>query len=320
MITCRFKDVSERDVDLLLLEEFAISSDFLRLFTAKISTVDLTSAVVISVEQSKTDPKLGESDMTIVIEKNGTRYGLLIEDKIDALAMPQQAARYFKRGEKDKKNGEYHDFFVFIVAPQGYLEINQEAQHYPYHVNYEDCLKYFKAKSDPRSLFKSQQLEQAINKQRQGYQAIIDAAATDFWQEYADYQAAHFDDLELINSSKGRPSGSTWITFRANHSKIHIVHKTEKGVIDAEFAGMANKEKELNVLCQNVLGNLFESRIEVCTIGKSAAIRIRVAEINVNKPFEEQKEKADMALREVRRIRKILDDFPKKDLFEILDN
>lgn len=36
MPRCKFADVSEHDMDLLFLEEFVVSQEFLNLFTAKV--------------------------------------------------------------------------------------------------------------------------------------------------------------------------------------------------------------------------------------------------------------------------------------------
>ena len=94
MVKCKFSDVSERDMDLLFLEEMASSQEFLNIFLAKII---LSNAIVCSIEQSKVDVEYGESDMTVIVEKDGNKYGLLIEDKIDAVAMPNQSGRYTAR-------------------------------------------------------------------------------------------------------------------------------------------------------------------------------------------------------------------------------
>lgn len=95
MVPCIFNDVSERDMDLLFLEELASSPKFLQIFLSK---TPLKKAVVCSTEQSKTDVQFGESDMTVIVEEDGDKYGLLIEDKIDAVAMPNQSGRYIERG------------------------------------------------------------------------------------------------------------------------------------------------------------------------------------------------------------------------------
>ena len=96
-MNCAFSDLRERDMDLLLMEEIAASQDFANLF---LTPIGLTDAVVVSVEQSKTDEN-GESDITVIVEKNGIKYGLLIEDKIDAIAQENQSGRYHYRAKKE---------------------------------------------------------------------------------------------------------------------------------------------------------------------------------------------------------------------------
>ncbi len=51
-IECRFADISEHDMDMLFLEEFVSSDDFLKIFLSK---AEIEDARVISVESSKTD-------------------------------------------------------------------------------------------------------------------------------------------------------------------------------------------------------------------------------------------------------------------------
>lgn len=104
--------------------------------------------------------------MTVIIEVNGERHGLLIEDKVDAQAMPEQCDRYIKRGGFGVKEGYYSSFHVFIIAPEKYLSENIEAQKYPQKVKYEDCLDYFSRDIDARKSFKLEQIKQAIHKQK----------------------------------------------------------------------------------------------------------------------------------------------------------
>ena len=162
-IKCFLNDITERDMDLLFLEEFVCSAKFLEKFTNPIGIKDAT---VVSVYSSKTDIVLGESDMTIVVKSGDELIGLLIEDKIDAAAMPDQAARYNLRGQKGIKQGDFDRFYVFIIAPHDYLINNTEAKKYPNKIEYETILSYFTELNDSRSLFKIQQIEQAIEKQK----------------------------------------------------------------------------------------------------------------------------------------------------------
>lgn len=72
----------------------------------------------------------GESDITMIVEKNNHKTGLLIEDKIDAIAMPNQRERYNIRGQRGIDNKLYDEFYVFMIAPLDYLKNNSEAHLY----------------------------------------------------------------------------------------------------------------------------------------------------------------------------------------------
>ena len=121
--------ISERDMDLLFIESILTDPGFCQLL---INKTDLSGKLfqVLSAELSKADSKLGESDITVVIETQKKKYGLLIENKIDAIAMPEQHDRYIKRGKKGVKDKEYKDFRVFIICPKKYYEHNDEAKLY----------------------------------------------------------------------------------------------------------------------------------------------------------------------------------------------
>ena len=103
-------------MDMLFAEEFACSSEFLNIF---LNEINISSANVVSVYLSKTDAALGESDLTVVIESSGQKIGLLIEDKIDAIAMPNQAERYSLRGKKEFKTVIMISFSFLLLHQKG---------------------------------------------------------------------------------------------------------------------------------------------------------------------------------------------------------
>ena len=177
---------------MLFAEEFACSSEFLNIF---LNEINISSANVVSVYLSKTDAALGESDLTVVIESSGQKIGLLIEDKIDAIAMPNQAERYSLRGKKGVQNGDYDLFFVFIIAPERYLSQNQEALKYPNKIPYERIIQFFEQKKDVRAGFKVQELKQAVEKQKKGYQVEVDHVVTAFWRDYSAYKMIFYPGI-----------------------------------------------------------------------------------------------------------------------------
>jgi len=284
-VQCIFSDVSEHDMDLLFLEEFVCSPAFTKIFTDK---VGLSSPLVISVHSSKTDAYLGESDMTVVVKSAGKKIGLLIEDKIDALAMPEQAARYSLRGQKGVAHGDYEEFYVFIVAPRKYLSQNAEAQKYPNQVEFETILTYFEKLNDSRGAFKVQQIRQAIDKQKKGYQVDVDPAVTEFWSKYSDYQKKEYPGLLFIYNGEVKGSNATWPRFRAVVDGLYMYHKTEFGYVDLTFEGCADNIVEIEQLLTDTVGDYLKNCFTVHKTSKSAAIRLMVPVLDLHKSFESQ--------------------------------
>ena len=302
MLECKFSDVSERDMDLLFLEEMASSQEFLNIFLSKINMSD---AKVCSIEQSKVDVEYGESDMTVIVEKDGKKYGLLIEDKIDAIAMPNQSGRYIARGEIGKQNGDYKDFFIFIIAPQRYLEENEEAKKYPNKITYEECLEYFRLKTDNRSVFKVQQIEQAIYKQKHGYQVVVNNAVTDFWDKYITYKEKFYPELWLVSKRGPKGANARWPHFNTILNELFIYHKSEFGYADMTILGAADKiiylEKELS----KIIGGFTARGISIVKTGKSAAIRKRIPELDFTKPFESYEKEIPICFEAIKELTEI---------------
>lgn len=282
-LRCKFSDVSERDMDLLFLEEFVCSQPFADIFLSKIG---MSGARVVEVEQSKVDVEFGESDMTVIVEYNGRRHALLIEDKIDAIAMPNQSGRYQERGKRGIENGEYLSFDVFIVAPQKYLEQNSEAKKYPRSITYEECLEYFSGLTDNRSIFKKQQIEQAIFKQKSGgYTVIENKQVTDSWERYIALKDAEYPYLWLATSGGPKGAKASWPRFNTVIKGLYMYHKTEFGYVDLNFSGCAERAPELRDALETLLGNLTELGLSVHVTGKSAVLRALVPVINFKEPF-----------------------------------
>ena len=50
--------------------------------------------------------------MTVIVESGGEKIGFLIEDKIDAIAMPEQHGRYIKRETPGRFFSFHHGFSI----------------------------------------------------------------------------------------------------------------------------------------------------------------------------------------------------------------
>jgi len=274
--------VEERDMDTLFLEALGSDDGFLQLFLNKINSLKNISAEVLSIELSKTD-SIGESDITVIFKNNTKKYALLIEDKINAIAMPEQYKRYTIRGKKGIKCGDYSDFYVFIVSPEKYYEQNEEAKKYDYHVTYEECKKYLESKTDSLSKIWIQQFEQSIEKSKKQSNVTFNATRNKFFKQYLEYQKDNYPNLECVNNAETSGTGC-WPHFKADPKNAYIQHKTPTGTIDLTFSRTVNKKIYFEVL-EKWIEKMGFSDIKAVVTGKSMTFRKTVPVIDFNGEF-----------------------------------
>lgn len=320
----RFNDISERDMDMLFLEEFAVNKEFLCLFTKKINTIDLSDYVIVSEEVSYVDAALGESDLTIVLEHDGHRVALLIEDKINAIAQPRQYERYIMRGEKGVGQKLYDAFYVFLVAPAAYIECNDSAEKYPLKVSYEECRDLFARCSDTRSSLKYQQIAKAIEQGHRPYTKVVDEVSTTFWDSYVQHMQTYYPDIALRSKVKEKSKNGDWPTYRTglDMREVYIHHKMKmKNVgysyIDLTFNGTAEHREELKALLKEMLGVHYDASFGIHKAGKSAVLRVVVPKcLDWQMPYEEQIDTVDEHLRSVARLCEVARMIEKDRLME----
>ncbi len=73
MAVCKYRSVSERDMDLLFMEAFATDHVFSKIFLEK-TALGTEEYTVLQTERSKIDNGLGESDLTVIFEINGLKH------------------------------------------------------------------------------------------------------------------------------------------------------------------------------------------------------------------------------------------------------
>lgn len=278
---CKFGNIQERDMDLMFLESFLTDKEFLQLFLNK-AEIKGNSIEVLNVALSETDPEYGESDITVILSIDGKKHGLLIEDKINAPAMPEQCERYSKRADKAKSKGKYDDYFVFIICPEAYHDANSEAKKYAYFITYEDCIKYFSAKTDTLSKIRCEQLKQALSKRING-PVEPDQAAIAFFAKYREYMETHDYKLDLRNQNS---SNGWWPHYGTTFGNAYIYHKVSDGVVDLTFPNGANRIETMR-FAVHWLNAHGMPNISALATGKAAALRIKVPVLDQHKPFED---------------------------------
>ncbi len=268
-------------MDLLFAQALLTDSGFAGLLIDK---TDLKGKPyqVLEAELSKADSDLGESDIQAVIDVEGTRFGFLIEDKIDAIAMPKQHDRYVKRGHKGVEAGEYSDFRIFLFCPEKYYKNDTEAKLYEHVITYEECKDYFEVKSDPLSVFRASQLKQALVKAKKPATTNVNEKANAFLRQYIAYQKEHFPALML--ATKETVNGY-WTDFRTELGYVYIYHKIKEGYVDLTFPRAQEMEDKAKVIAEWMRRHKFQNPM-VQKSAKSVAIRIHVPKLDMLKGFE----------------------------------
>jgi len=279
--------VAERDVDLLLLEEFQSTPAFQDWFVAQTLGPNCRLGKCIAAARSVTN-FTGESDIEVVFLGRGkVRTVLMIENKVGAGLQPLQAQRYIERGQGYVASGKCSAFHTILVAPDGYFGKSDANKGFGSHITYEQILGWFDKATElgDRRKYKVALLKSAIEKGTLGYQPVEDAPTTDFWRSYWSLTLRIAPELEMTEPTS-KPSGSGFINFRPPSlpKGVSIVHKFNHGFVDLQLSGMG---KHLSKV-RSIFGQYLDGDMKVVLAAKSAAIRILVPKLNATKSITEQ--------------------------------
>ena len=176
------------------------------------------------------------------------------------------------------------------------------AKKYPHSVEYERILSYFENHKDSRSEFKIQQIRQAIDKQKKGYQVEMDKAVTAFWNNYLEYQRMHYPEVDFIYRGEIKGANATWPRFRTVIDGLYLFHKSEFGFVDLTFDNCGDKIVAVERLLSDAVGDYLKQGYSVHKTSKSAAIRIMVPITDFHRPFEEQSDKVETVFKSIKKM------------------
>lgn len=292
------ESVTERDVDLLILEELSVSEQFRKMFSTVVFCKTVYKAY-IGAWHSVCSDNLGESDLLFIFEAmNGLETAILIENKIDATPMPEQGGRYHQRGEAGIKNRLWESFKTCIMAPEKYLGSVKDSGSYDAKISYEEIYDYFASKgnNDPRSAYKANVLIEGIEKNRRGYQPVDNERVTCFVKQYFEYANEKYPELKM-QEVKPRQAGSSWIDFYSYvlppGREVTLAHQLTNGEVKLFFKEKGNDLEGIRAKYQGSLSG----RMSIKKAGQSAAILMKVGEISpLEKNFDEVKDIIDSAL------------------------
>lgn len=271
--------VAERDIDLVVLEELSVSEEFREWMAARVLGEPAYKEDIGSWH-SVVDSEHGESDLVFIfISQFGKRIAVLIENKIDASPQPDQGTRYTMRGSKGIQSGYWEEFRTCLIAPQQYLESAKQTDAYGSKVSYEELSAYFSSRRfrDIRYQYKTRLIQEAIQKNRRGYQPEYNEVMTKFVAAYCEYANLNFPGL-CVQQAKPRPAGSTWVMFMPSKlgKNMSLCHQLTSGSVKLFISG-ANQDFESVKL--NYEGRL-QADMSISSAGKSVAITAGVPKLS----------------------------------------
>lgn len=280
----QFDSVYERDMDFLFMRKLAQDKAFVRKFFLECKELaekhyDKADFTVEKVAHSVTTED-GESDIEVILSVDGKRIALLIEDKIDAVAQPEQAERYNLRGQKTIERGDYDEFYVFIVAPQAYLNRNAEAGKYPHQISYEDILESTEDKYEKAVISYALSAANVVRLPRS-------TVVTEFWDELYDYLDENYPGVFRVHGHRGLERSAKpgqWITISCS-DPFQIQIKSDRGFVDLELRGYTEKFAQFSKDNQALIE---DRRLYIRTATESLAIREYIPTIDFTKTFDSQ--------------------------------
>jgi hypothetical protein len=284
--------VTERDIDLLLMEEFHVSEDFVAWFCGE---VGLTSVSPAGAWHSLSDTD-GESDLLLRVLKDGRRIGVLIENKVNAPEQDRQAERYHLRGIKCREQGKLDDYVTVMCAPQRYLDALDSKSVYQHRLAYERIASWFSEQKGPRAAWRHHIMLEAIEQGRRGYTMAVNAAITEFHLAYWEYLRKEHPRIQMARP-KNRGSKSSWIVLRGLDfpKGVNLHHKIDQQVMEIGFSARRIEE----VLAAKAD---WPDDIAKAQKGGTASLAISVPHIDMNRAFAEQLPAIDAALKAAYRL------------------
>lgn len=225
--------VTERDLDLILLEELSGDTGFLAWF---VEHLGLGTCTLLSAEHSvsaKADAKWGETDVLLFVESNGTRIAVLIEDKIAAEFADRQAERYQERAADLVTKGDADGSLTVLCAPQSYLDEVPEDDPWDRRISLEAVLGWFGSVPGFRASWRARALRACLARLSASRSASSEKV-TRFSRELRDY---------LISLEEGfdhKPTDDKWgfiIRSDRTPSHVEIAWKNNQGRVDLTFSG-----------------------------------------------------------------------------------
>lgn len=187
---------TERDIDLLVVEELSCGEDLLRMLFRTVLNRDLDRAGYRShqvIHSRRRVHNRREIDICVEIDLGGSRPAmLLIENKLDASEQVDQGVSYGEEAAFLVASDRAVQVWTILMCPVSYVAANERfAAEFDGVAHYEDVRDFLNIRAlglngelAMRISYRSGLIDQAITKSRRGYVAVPLAAISDFNARY----------------------------------------------------------------------------------------------------------------------------------------
>lgn len=225
--------LTERDLDLILLEELSSDTGFLAWFAIHLG---LSGCTLVSAEHSvsaKSGAKWGETDVLAFTSSDGVKTAVLIEDKIAAQFTDRQAVRYQERAADLVANGVAHQSLTVLCAPQSYLDGVPEDDPWDRRIAMETVVNWFESMPGFRARWRAKAMRGCLERLSASRSAGSETIRR-FSSELREYL------ISLNESFDHAVTGDNWgfiIRSQRTPAHVEIAWKNNRGRVDLTFSG-----------------------------------------------------------------------------------
>lgn len=255
-----FTHATERDVDLLLIEELQCSTEFVKWLVGRVSGDPFDRSSVAHSKRRIHNRR--EIDITLTIDGPAGRTVCLIENKLDTQEQPQQAESYREEASVLVVEGKASAVYTILISPRQYAaSASVFAGKFDHVIAYEEVADFFALRASQvsgelraRILHRQSLMDQATTKARRGYEAVGLIDIDRFFEKYVAMLGAERISLEPGPSmlKKGRPGESRTMIFAPSAlpkwsflPQTRLVHQLREANANINFYGWGNHFNEV---------------------------------------------------------------------------
>jgi hypothetical protein len=266
---CGINKFVERDVDMLLAEELRVNAAFGKWIMEKI---DASADIIFPAAHINVSVVEDGSEADVIATFRTTsnlNHRIFIENKIDAILMPEQLERYLRRAAGDQRRQLISGFSILFFTPSAYLKTtlpNGVKQ-----ISFEEAAQALASEGDLRSQYRASLLMRAVPIRtpaaRDAHVGTTDPYIKDWWDQVYAMLDREFPGF-FIHQTRYPRSVYFAPETPGQGRYLRLDFKGHKGEVDLAFKNVSAPALSLQVSNMNGLPG------QIVANGKSSAIQM----------------------------------------------